>query len=60
MERMENLEESIHQAQQMMNITSQDHLDLAAMLNNLGNKLEIRFERTERIEDLKEFVKHSR
>jgi hypothetical protein len=42
---MEDLEELIHQAQQAVNIMPQDH-DLAAMLNNLGNMLEIQFERT--------------
>jgi uncharacterized protein with von Willebrand factor type A (vWA) domain len=39
-----------------VNITSQDHSNLAGRLNNLGNKLQSRFERTDRMEDLKEFI----
>jgi len=43
---MEDLEDSIRRAQQAVNITPQDHPDLAMYLNNLGNKLETQFERT--------------
>jgi hypothetical protein len=53
---MEDLEESICQAQQTVNIMPQDHLDLAGMLNNLGSKLESQFERMGRMEDLKESI----
>jgi len=54
-ERMEDLEESIHQAQQVLN-TPRDHPNLAGRLNNLGNKLQSRFERTGRMKDLKELI----
>jgi hypothetical protein len=37
---MKDLKELIHQAQQTVNITPQDHSDLAGRLNNLGNKLQ--------------------
>jgi tetratricopeptide (TPR) repeat protein len=55
-ERMEDLKESICQAQQVMNIMPQDHLNLAEMLNNLGSKLQSQFEKMGRMEDLKEAI----
>jgi hypothetical protein len=40
---MEDLEEAIYRAQQAVEITPEDHPDLAAMLNNRGEELASRF-----------------
>jgi len=56
---MEDLEDSIRRAQQAVNITPQDHPDLAMYLNNLGYKLETRFEKTGRMEDLEESIRRA-
>jgi hypothetical protein len=37
--------------------TAEDDADLAGRLNNLGNMFESRFERTGKIEDLKELIR---
>ena len=54
--RMEDLEQSARRAQQAVDLTPQDHPDLASMLNNLGNKLERRFEGMGRMGDLEESI----
>ena len=51
---MEDLEEALRVARQAVDVTPKDHLDLATMLNNLGTKLESRYERTGKMEDLEE------
>jgi hypothetical protein len=40
--------------------TPGDHPDLAGRLNNLGNMIEIRFEKTRRMEDLEDSAAGSR
>jgi hypothetical protein len=40
-----------------VDITSQDHSDLAVILDNLGGKLGSRFEKTGRINDLEESIR---
>ena len=37
---MEDLEEAVRVARQAVDVTPQDHPDLATLLNNLGIKLE--------------------
>jgi hypothetical protein len=54
--RMKDLKESIYQAQQVVNITPQDHSNLGMYLNNLGNRLQSQFERMGRMKDLKESI----
>ncbi|KAK3082077.1 hypothetical protein LTS18_005475 [Coniosporium uncinatum] len=49
---IEDLEDAIKFARQVANVTPADHPNLAACLNNLGNKLESRYGRTGKIEDL--------
>ena len=56
---MEDLEESIYQAQQAVDITPQDHPNLGMYLNNLGNRLQSRFERMGRMEDLEESIRQA-
>ncbi|XTI93403.1 TPR-like protein [Cenococcum geophilum] len=53
---MEDLEEAILVARQAIDVTPKDHPDLAGRLNNLGNKLKSRYERTGKIEDLEEAI----
>jgi tetratricopeptide (TPR) repeat protein len=53
---MKDLEEAIRRAQQAAAATPDDHPSLVWRLNNLGNKLERRFERTRRLEDLEEAI----
>ena len=53
---MEDLEEAIRKVQQAVEITPQDHPDLAMYLNNLGYVLEKRFDRIGRMEDLEESI----
>jgi len=57
---MDDLEEAIRMARQAIDITPKDHPDLAAWLNNLGNKLESRYERTGKIEDPEESIQVAR
>ena len=45
---------------QAIDVTPKDHLDLAVILNNLGTKLEIRYKRTGKIEDLEEAIQVAR
>jgi hypothetical protein len=42
---------------QAVELTLADHPDRAAWLNNLGNKLGLRFERTEEMKDLQEALR---
>jgi hypothetical protein len=56
---MEDLEGSVWQAQETVNLIPQGHLDMATMLSNLGNKLESRFERTGKMEDLEESIQRA-
>ncbi|KAF7502886.1 hypothetical protein GJ744_004955 [Endocarpon pusillum] len=58
--KIENLEEAIRVARQVIEVTPDDHPNLAAGLNNLGNKLESRYKRTGRIEDLEEAIRVAR
>ena len=51
---MEDLEEAILVVRQAVDVTPKDHPDLAGRLNNLGNKLESRYKRIGKIEDLEE------
>jgi tetratricopeptide (TPR) repeat protein len=60
MGRIEDLEEAIRTARRAVAVTPDDHPDLAGRLNNLGNDLENRFERTGRIEDLEEAIRTAR
>ena len=57
---MEDLEEAILVARQAVDVTPKDHPDLAGWLNNLGTKLESRYERTGEMEDLKEALRVAR
>ena len=57
---MEDLEEAIRVSRQAVKVTPEDHPDLAACLNNLGNKLESRYKRTGKMEDLEEAIRVSR
>jgi len=45
---MEDLAQAIRTARQAVEVTPEDHLDLAGWLNNLGTKLEGRTGRMER------------
>src|SRR2546421_9846945 len=54
---MEDLEEAIRKAEEAVKATPEDHPDLAGRLNNLGNKLERRYERTGKMEDLEEAIR---
>jgi len=53
---MEDLKEAILIARQAVDVTPKDHLDLAVMLNNLGNQLGCRYKRIGKIEDLIEAI----
>ncbi|SPJ84208.1 uncharacterized protein FTOL_10725 [Fusarium torulosum] len=55
---MKDLEEAIETARQAVKSTPDDHPDLAAMLNNLGTKLESRYERMGEMKDLEEASTH--
>ncbi|KAJ5662986.1 hypothetical protein N7507_003717 [Penicillium longicatenatum] len=57
---IEDLEEAIRLSRQAAQATPEDHPDLAIYLNNLGNRLESRYERTGQIEDLEEAIRASR
>jgi hypothetical protein len=50
---------SARRAQEVVNITSQDHPDLAGRLSTLGNKHQSRFERTGRMKDLEESIRRA-
>jgi hypothetical protein len=54
---MEDLEEAVGVAHQAVQTISEDHPDLAGSLNNLGTKLERRYERTGNMEDLDEAIR---
>jgi hypothetical protein len=54
--RMDDLEEAIRTARRVVEVIPKDHEDLAALLHNLGNRLESRFERMGRMEDLEEAI----
>jgi len=43
-------------SQQVVEVTPKDYPDLAGYLNNLGSKLESRYNRTGKIEDLEEAI----
>jgi len=58
--KMEDLEEAIQVARQAVDVTPEDHPDLAERLNNLGNRLESRYERTGKVEDLEEAIRVAR
>ena len=47
-------------ARQAVDITPKDHPDLAARLNNLGNKPESRYKRTGKMEDPEESIQVAR
>jgi hypothetical protein len=53
---MEDLEEAIQVTQQAVKVTPDDYPDLAAMLHNLRNSLQGRYERTGAIDNLKEAI----
>ena len=57
---MKDLEEAIQTARQAVESTPADHPDRAAWLNNLGNKLESRYERTGEMKDLEEAIQTAR
>ena len=57
---MVDFEEVIRTARRAVDVISDDYSNLAACLNNLGNKLDRRFERTGRIEDLEEIIRTAR
>jgi len=46
-------------SRQAVEVTPEDHPNLAGRLSNLGNKLGRRYERTGKIEDLKEAIRVS-
>ena len=58
--KMEDLEEAIRVARQAVDVTPEDHPDLAGRLNNLGLKLQRRYERTGKMEDLEEAIRVAR
>ncbi|EXK79186.1 hypothetical protein FOQG_16176 [Fusarium oxysporum f. sp. raphani 54005] len=51
---MGDLEEATKTARQAVESTPDDHPDLAGMLSNLGNKLQVRYERTGEMRDLEQ------
>ena len=53
---MDNLNRAVEVANLAVKATPQDHPDRAARLNNLGNWLSIRFERTDSVDDLNRAV----
>ena len=57
---MEDLEEAIRVARQAVDVTPKNHSNLAAWLNNLGNKLGRRYECTGKMEDLEEAIQMAR
>ena len=57
---MKDLEEAIQTARQAVESTPADHPDQAGRLNNLGNKLESRYERTGEMKDLEEAIQTAR
>ncbi|KAF2465628.1 uncharacterized protein BDR25DRAFT_239619, partial [Lindgomyces ingoldianus] len=58
--KMEDLEKAIRVARQAVEVTPDDHPDLAGRLNNLGNKLKSRYKRTGKMEDLEEAIRVAR
>jgi tetratricopeptide (TPR) repeat protein len=56
----EDLEEAISHARRAVEITPQDHPNLAIWLNNLGNMLSYQYARTDKTEDLEEAISHAR
>jgi predicted RNase H-like HicB family nuclease len=57
---MKNLEEAIERARKAIELTPDDHPDKAGRLNNLGNKLKSRYERTGMMRDLEEAIETAR
>ncbi|KAH7114709.1 CHAT domain-containing protein [Dactylonectria estremocensis] len=57
---MSDLEEAIKTARQAVKSTPDGHPDLASWLNNLGNKLGLRYERTGEMDDLEEAIRTAR
>lgn len=58
--KIEDLEEAIRVARQAVEITPEDHPDLAGRLNNLGTKLSRRYDRTRKMDDLEEAIQVAR
>ncbi|KAH6667397.1 hypothetical protein B0J14DRAFT_602149 [Halenospora varia] len=58
--KMENLEDAIQMARQVLEVTPKSYPDLAGRLINLGIVLEIRFGRTENLENLEEAIQLAR
>lgn len=56
---LEDLETAITSAKQAVNATPTDHPNRASWLNNLGNHLGNRYERTRNIEDLEAAITHA-
>ncbi|KAJ4240578.1 hypothetical protein NW760_000861 [Fusarium oxysporum] len=57
---MKDLEEAIQAARQAVELTPDDHPDLAARFNGLGNQLSCRYERTGEMKDLEEAIQAAR
>ncbi len=57
---MANLEEAIETAREAVQSTPHDHPNRAACLNNLGTKLQSRFERTGEMANLEEAIETAR
>ena len=57
---MKNFEKVIRITQQIIQIIINDHSDFAERLNNLKNKFENRYERTETMKNLEKIIRITR